>query len=81
VFGFICAGLAALPFLATQLRPLALVPWTCRGKYAPLTMAAKYGHTEVVSMLIKAGADLDAREPQVQCVLCLFEVVLWTELT
>jgi ankyrin repeat protein len=52
-----------------------------QGKYAPLTMAAQYGHTDVVSMLIKAGADLDAREPQVHCVLCVYEVVMWTELT
>jgi ankyrin repeat protein len=52
-----------------------------QGKYAPLTMAAKYGHTEVVSMLIKAGADLNAREQQVRSFLCLYEVVLWTELT
>jgi ankyrin repeat protein len=39
--------------------------------YTPLMIAASYGHTEALSLLVAAGADINGKDSQVGIIYCI----------
>ena len=49
-----------------------VVSFTVQNGASPLYIASAYGHTDVVDILVKAGADVN----QATTVVCLFELAV-----